>query len=349
MTTDTEPADSAAPFDPYFDTLFRPFTSGRPVDPAAEVERFWAVPERYRPPATDIHDDQVAGPHGRIPVRVHTPADGAPTGAAVMWVHGGRFVSGNLDVPEADAVARALCVTSGCVVVSATHHLAGPGTRFPVPHHDVLAAWRWARRHLEERGLDPQRTALGGASAGANLAAGVALHTRDAGEPQPAGLVLVYPTMHAHAQPPSAELARKTARLPPEFRCLPSAVDEMTRNYLGPETTEVPDHAMPGQADLHGLPPTLLITAEYDDLRSSAEAFATSLSEAAVPTHIRMEEGSPHGYLAHPLSPAFDRSVRAIAGFLRSVRGGRPALGHGSPADRETIMRPAPQMWHPAP
>ncbi|MET8787368.1 alpha/beta hydrolase [Streptomyces sp. NPDC004589] len=145
MTTDTEPADSAAPFDPYFDTLFRPFTSGRPVDPAAEVERFWAVPERYRPPATDIHDDQVAGPHGRIPVRVHTPGDGAPTGAAVMWVHGGSFVSGNLDVPEADAVARALCVTSGCVVVSATHHLAGPGTRFPVPHHDVLAAWRWAR------------------------------------------------------------------------------------------------------------------------------------------------------------------------------------------------------------
>ncbi|MEU3982407.1 alpha/beta hydrolase [Streptomyces sp. NPDC026672] len=309
------------PLDPYFETLLRPFRSGGPADRAAEVERFWTVPERYRPPVTDTHDDKVPGPHGPVPVRVYAPADGAPALGALLWVHGGSFVSGNLDVPEADAAARALCVATGCVVVGATYHLAGPGTRFPVPHDDVLAAWHWARGHAGERGLDPERTVLGGASAGANLAAGAALHTRDEGRARPAGLVLVYPTLHATAQQPSAELADRAAELPDELRCPPEAVARMTQDYLGPDATGVPDHAMPGQAQLRGLPPTFLISAEYDDLRSSAEAFERALARAGVPTRVRLEESSPHGYLAHPLSPGFDRSVHAVADFLRSLWG----------------------------
>jgi len=90
----------------------------------------------------------------------------------------------------------------------------------------------------------------------------------------------------------------------------------MTRDYLGPDADGVPDHAMPGQAALAGLPPTLVIGSEYDDLRSSAEAFQASLTAAGVPVQVRVEAGSPHGHLAHPLSPPFARSVAAIAAFL---------------------------------
>lgn len=303
--------------DPYFTTLVEPLRSAPECETAALVERFWAVPEAYVPPAVATHDHTVTGPHGPVPVRVYAPLGDDPVRGAMLWVHGGGFTSGSIDAAEADAPARALCARAGTMMVSSGYHLAGPAARFPVPHHDILTGWRWAREHVERCGLDPAGLSLGGASAGANLAAGAALHLRDAAEPGPAALVLVYPTLHAAAQPQSPELAAKTAELPLSLRCLPETVRAMTEMYMGPDATDIAAHAMPGHADLAGLPPTLLISCEYDDLRASAEVFHQALEAAGVDTHALTEPGTLHGHLAHPLSPAFSRTITTMAEFIR--------------------------------
>jgi acetyl esterase len=315
--------------DPYFAALIEPFRSTAGDETAGDgtaalVERFWTVPDAYVPPTVATRDETVAGPHGPVRVRVYAPPGDSPVRAqgALVWVHGGGFTSGSIDAAEADAPARALCAKAGLVVVSAGYHLAGPKRRFPVPHHDVLAAWRWVRERVGEWGVAEERLAIGGASAGANLVTGVTLHLREAGEPAPAALALVYPTLHAEAQPQSPELAAKAAELPLALRCPPESVRAMTEAYLGPDAAGVPAHAMPGHADagaLAGLPPTLLISSEYDDLRVSAEVFQRALLEAGVDTYALMEPGALHGFLAHPLSPAFGRTIETMVEYLRRL------------------------------
>ena len=99
-----------------------------------------------------------------------------------MWLHGGGFVSGGLDMPESDYLGRVLA-SSGTPVLSVEYRLARDGVHFPVPHEDALAGWFWARRNAADLGLDPDLLCLGGAGAGGNLAVGAALYLIDAGKP----------------------------------------------------------------------------------------------------------------------------------------------------------------------
>src|SRR3954452_927450 len=149
----------------------------------AALEAFSAPYVDDRPPDVRVDERRVPGPHGDVPVRIYSPRDGTPSGAGVVWMHGGAFVAGDLDMPEADALARELCARAGAVVVSVDYRLATGGGRFPGPHDDVVAAWRWTAEHAAELGIDPARLAIGGASAGGNLAAGAALRLRDEGGP----------------------------------------------------------------------------------------------------------------------------------------------------------------------
>ncbi|NAZ84195.1 alpha/beta hydrolase fold domain-containing protein [Kineococcus sp. R8] len=287
---------------------------------------------RWRPPEPTTAVAE--GPHGPVPLRVY--AGGSAT--ALLWCHGGGFTAGDLTMPEAHGVATVLAHEAGVTVVTVDYRLAGrrsgPGgaaVRWPVPSDDVVAAWRWLQA-WRPGGATP-RLHLGGASAGANLAAGAAL--RLGAEDGPRSLLLAYPTLHVVQPPPGAELAAAVAALPPGQRFDPPQVRGMYAELLGPEVlgdgggldgggldgggATVPVEAVPGTAPrdrLATLPPTLVLLSEVDGLRPSGEAFVASLTEAGVPVRRELEPGTLHGHLDTPQLPGAAASLGRMAGWL---------------------------------
>lgn len=225
-----------------------------------------------RPPVevTGVHDVDLG-----FPVRVYP---GGP-GAVVVYVHGGGFVLGDLEV--ADRPCRALAAASGATVVSVGYRLA-PEHPHPGPVRDCLAAVRWAR------GLG-ERLMLLGDSAGGALVAGVSMLLHDAGEPLPARQVLLYPTLAPPTDTPSM-----VERADGPF---------MTRRELEwfwglylhgaePDPLAAPLLA----TDLAGLPPTTVVVAELDPLRDEGRAYARRLGEAGVPVELVDYPGAVHGF-----------------------------------------------------
>lgn len=275
-------------------------------------------------------DRDLTGPHGPVPVRIY-PALGDAAGHApgLVWLHGGGFAYGDLDMPEGDWVAGKLA-ERGIGVVSVSYRLAPPlafeadgalgedGAHFPVPSDDVLAAFTWTVEHAAELGLDPALISLGGASAGAALAAGASVRLRDAGRHTPDRVLLAYPTVHAALPEPSPELAAKLLDLPEDRLFRPEAVARMNLNFVQDPAALANPHAFPGGHDLTGLPPTLILNSEHDSLRSSGEAYADELDAAGVPVTCLFEADTTHGHLNHPDSPAALASIATMAGWLLS-------------------------------
>jgi acetyl esterase len=272
--------------------------------------------------AATIESATVRTRRGDVPVRVHRPAGALGTG--LVWAHGGGFLGGDLDMPEADRVARSLA-DRGVLVVSVDYALAPvpvgytfrpiaprPGVHYPVASEQVTDAFRWAAD--AGLGVPPDRWSLGGASAGANLAAGAALRLRDEAGTQPAGLVLVYALLHY--------------RIPTD-PAVPAARDDgaatyLQDNYLGSASPEAA-YAFAGGKDLAGLPPTFVLNAEIDGLRPSGEAFAAELAAAGVDVLQLREHGAEHGYLNEPDDPAAARSIVRIGDWItgEALHGGR--------------------------
>ncbi|MEY2467703.1 MAG: acetyl esterase, partial [Actinomycetota bacterium] len=177
-----------------------------------------------------IDEVSIPGPHGPIGARVYRA--GAAT-AALVWLHGGAFAFGDLDMPEAEWVALTLA-SHGVTVCSVDYRLATDGVTHPAPGDDVLAAWRWATGASQPLGNHPVH--LGGASAGACLAAATAKRIRDLGEPLPASLVLAYALVHAELPPPSDDLRRALEHPPPgAFLFDAETLRLIVLNYLGDE------------------------------------------------------------------------------------------------------------------
>lgn len=259
------------------------------------------------------------GPHGSVPLRVYRAS--APT-ALLLWLHGGGFISGDLDMAEADGVATRLA-EHGVTVVTAGYRLCLDGVHHPVPGDDVLAAFAWCREHAEELGVEAGRCAIGGASAGGLLAAVAAIRQRDAGERPPDSLVLCYPILHATLPPPDADLAARLVGLPPELERMNAELPDMIAAYLGPGTSPDDPHAVPAAAELRGLPPSLVIGAEVDLLRPSGEAFAAALAASGAGVGVLAEPGTLHGYLNAPEDPAL---ATTIARIVRWLTGGSSIL-----------------------
>jgi acetyl esterase len=205
-----------------------------------------------------------------------------------VWVHGGAWVGGDLDMPEAHAVAPRLAARLSAVVVSVDYRLA-PAHPYPAALDDVVAAFEWLGRLP---GVEPGRLALGGASAGGNLAAGAAQNLRDRGGVQPDACVLAYPATDPLGGP--YEGARP-AVCPPLLwfdRALTSLAFEV---YLAGADAVAP--AVPAAGDLRGLPPTLITTSALDALEPQAVRFGELLAAAGTEvTHHRVD-GVLHEYL----------------------------------------------------
>jgi len=321
------------PIDPYFAARFRMLDGLESMaellaDPAkmSQFEAAMTPPVGYVPPVCVTDEVTAPGPHGPIPLRIYSPDDASGVSPGLVWAHGGGWQAGDLDMPESDMVARELCRQAGAVVVSVDYRLAVDGVTFPVPLDDVVAAWRWVANSAHLLGIGPGMLSLGGASAGGNLAASAALRIRDEGGVVPAGLLLAYPAVHHPLVPADPERASLLAELPRLLRLLPEEYDHLVENFLG-SLTDVPAYAMAADMDLGGLPPTVIIASEYDDLRVSAEDFAGQLEVAGVPTHYRVEAGMPHGHLNfNPKIAGTDRSLRVLADFLavRALEGVTP-------------------------
>lgn len=277
----------------------------------ARLDEFMSITGAPPPPDVDVRDEVAHGPHGPVPVRVYRPdIVEDPARPCLVWMHGGGFLGGDLDMPEADWTGRQICDRAGAVVLSVDYRLCQNGVTYPVPHDDVVAAVRWVRESAAALGIDPERISVGGASAGANLAAGATLRLRDDDAWQPAALLLAYPVAHPAIPPASASLAAKMAAVPDLLRFFPKDTAFLTTNYLGGPLSTADGYAMPGLAALEGLCPTLVLNAEFDDLRASGEAFAARLALAGVDVRQVMAAGMLHGFLNTP--PDLEPVARAL-------------------------------------
>jgi acetyl esterase/lipase len=261
-------------------------------------------------PVARIEDFAIPGPGGPLPVRVYTPAGPGPF-PVLLYFHGGGWVIGTLDTH--DGLCRALANGVPCVVVSVDYRLA-PEHKFPAAVEDADAAVRWVAAHAVEISADPTRIAVGGDSAGGNLAAVVSLLARDRGGPRLACQLLVYPvTDHYDAGMPSYETNADGYYL---------TRDNMIwfiEQYLAAEHDHTNPLFAPLRApDLRGLPPALIMTAEFDPLRDEGERYADRLREAGVPVTLTRYDGMIHGFIRLP--GAMDRARLAVADAVAGLR-----------------------------
>ncbi|WP_084077076.1 alpha/beta hydrolase [Demequina sp. NBRC 110057] len=255
---------------------------------------------------------------GTVPARLYRPADATAGSRGIVWCHGGGFVHGDLDMPEADAVARRFA-GAGHVVLSVDYRLVTDGGehRFPAAHDDVRAALTWIAASAEELGVDPGTLVLGGASAGGNIAAGVALRlAREGAATAPTDLYLAYPVTHASLPAASPEAASAVSKAPEGRRFRPAKVAAMNLHYVGDSRLLAEPYAFPGGHDLTGMPRTLIVDGDADDLRAMGEAFAAELDAAGVDVTYAVEPGTTHGHLNKPELPHAERTLTTVLTWL---------------------------------
>ncbi|MFJ8039309.1 alpha/beta hydrolase [Kitasatospora sp. NPDC096147] len=237
----------------------------------------------------EVGELTVPGPGGPLTLRFYRPSTAAEL-PALLYLFGGGWTLGSLDT--GDAICRRLANAVGCVVVGVGYRLA-PEHPFPAAVEDVAAAARWLAEHAAEVGVDPARIAVGGDSAGGNLAAALTLLARADGGPGLRHQLLVYPNTDRHAA--TASLLESEDPLLFNRR----SVEWYWGHYLKAEADGDSPLASPLRADdLSGLPPATVITAEYDPLRDEGEAYAEALRAAGVPVELRRYEGMVHGFFA---------------------------------------------------
>lgn len=265
-------------------------------------------------PVGRVENRTIPGPHGDIPVRIYWPKTGG-THPALVYYHGGGWVIGDLD--GCDQACRHVTNLADVVVVSVDYRLA-PEHKFPIPVDDCFAALNWVAANTGELGIDQRRIAVGGDSAGGNLAAAVTLKARDAGGPQIAFQLLVYPvTNHSFDTPSYTENADG-------YLLTRDMMRWFWKHYLRDDSDGQDPLASPLRAaDLSGLPPAFIMTAEFDPLRDEGEAYAERLRAAGVPVeHVRYD-GLIHGF--YNMFAAIDRARDALhdsAGRLREALAG---------------------------
>ncbi|MBO4209034.1 alpha/beta hydrolase [Micromonospora echinofusca] len=266
-------------------------------------------------PVHQVTDRTLPGPDGDLPVRVYRPAGTDPQ-PALVYFFGGGWTLGSIDT--ADGICRRLANAVPCTVVTVGYRLA-PEHRFPSAVYDCYAAAEWVAANAGDLGVDPDRIAVGGDSAGGNLTAAVALLARERGGPALAGQVMVYPNTRYGAETPSMQGDADP------YLFNRHSVDWYWGHYLADPADGRHPLASPLLADdLTGLPPALVVTAEYDPLRDEGEQYAQRLAEAGVPTELTRYDGMIHGFFA--MSGVLDGGARAqaqVADWLRDRFGRR--------------------------
>jgi acetyl esterase len=263
----------------------------------AEARAFYRERRSFTQPAApdvaSVRDTQCDGPHGPIPLRVYRPIgatrDGAATLPVLVYYHGGGWTIGDLDTH--DVLCRQLCNGAGAAVVSVDYRM-GPEHRFPAAVDDAFAAVRWVHGHARELAVDPARVAVGGDSAGGNLAAVVALLARDAGDLPIAHQFLIYPATDMRRGHPSHETNGSGYLLTAE------TIAYYHDHYIADPAHDLDWRASPLlHEDLSRLPPALVLTAGFDPLRDEGLDYANRLAAAGNRTTYVCFERQIHGFI----------------------------------------------------
>jgi acetyl esterase len=238
-----------------------------------------------------IQDCTVGLADEAIRLRLYIPFGDGPH-PAFLHIHGGGFVHGSIDWSYNAAKCAHICRNARCVVATVEYRLA-PEFPFPTAAEDCYSALRWLVEHAQELEIDPTRVAVGGESAGGNLAAALALMTRDRGGPSLALQLLEVPVTDMSSR--SVE-HRSLGLFGEGYGLELASIETFTADYLPDPNDRDAPYASPLRAtDLAGLAPAHILTAEFDPLRDSGEAYARRLQDAGVTTTVHRFSGQTHG------------------------------------------------------
>lgn len=252
----------------------------------------------------------IPGPGGDLALRIYTPQGDGPFPVLVFF-HGSGFVLCSLDTH--DGMCRNLCAGGQCIVVSVDYRLA-PEHKFPAGLDDCVFATRWVAEHAAELTGDPAQIAIGGDSAGGNMAAAAALRLRDEGGPPLRGQLLVYPVTDYHT--PGTPSYQQNAE---GYGLTRDTMHWFWDHYLKTPSDAANPLASPLRAhDLGRLPPALVVTAEYDPLRDEGELYAARLREAGTPATTSRWDGMNHGFFFW--AGRVDKAGEAMAESCRWLR-----------------------------
>lgn len=271
--------------------------------------------ELTQPASVDVGsvtDILIDGPESKLPVRVYKPEQNQPDSGlpALVYFHGGGFVIGAIETH--DSLCRQLCLESGCAVLSVEYRLA-PEHPYPAAAEDAIAATRWVHANAASLGLDPSRIAVGGDSAGGQLAAVTSIALKNDPDIRLAFQLLIYPVVDALMQCNSIERNGSGYML---------TKDNLTY-YYGHYFPEEADrsHWMASPlytADLQGLAPAFVMTAGFDPLHDEGLAYADALSKAGVATHYVCFARQIHGFL--PMGKVIDEANLAVSTCAAALR-----------------------------
>jgi acetyl esterase len=311
------------PLHPQAQAMIASVAGGTPVEQMSVQQGREALEQRVhltggQPEAVDqVISSEVPSPAGAIGVRIYvpavTPAERKLPG--LVFFHGGGWVRGSLN--SHDILCRSLANGGGCSVVSVDYRMA-PEHTFPAAIDDAVAATRWVAEHAAEIGVDASRLAVGGDSAGGNLAAAVALVLRDAGGPPLVHQLLIYPATNYNFETPSYADNAEGYMLTRE------AMRFYWRLYLGDASNGDDQRASPLRArDFSRLPPATVMTAEFDPLRDEGRAYAERLQAGGTPVTYRQYAGMVHGFVTSAgVLDVGKEAVRDACGELRSAFAG---------------------------
>jgi acetyl esterase len=271
-----------------------------------------SVTQPAPPDVALVRELQMSGPHGTIPTRLYRPLGAGTTALlpVLVYFHGGGWVIGDLDTH--DSLCRALCNESGCAVVSVDYRLA-PEHRFPAAVNDALAATRWVREQAAALHLDASRLAVGGDSAGGNLAAVVSIAARDAGDLPIAFQLLIYPATDQHRTAASHTTNGEG------YLLTSAAMAYFTGHYISDPAQYKDWRSSPLlHTDLAKLPPSLVVTAGYDPLRDEGAAYAEALTAAGNRAAYICFERQIHGFIT--MGKVLDEANTAVTMCAAELR-----------------------------
>jgi acetyl esterase len=260
----------------------------------------------------DITNRTIPGPGGEVPVRIYTPSGADSPAPCLVYIHGGGWVIGTLDTT--DTICTMVANRAGCKVVSVDYRLS-PEHKFPAPFDDCAAAVAWVHENAAELGVDPNRIAVGGDSAGGNLATAIALKAKADGGPPICYQLLIYPVTN-HGFDTASYKENGEGYLLTE-----AMMRWFWDHYLNSEGEGANPLASPLLAeDLSGLPPAMVVTAEFDPLRDEGEAYVARLEAAGVPVEHTRYDGQIHAFWQMPaVFPAAHQAADAAGVALRKA------------------------------